>query len=107
MEIGFRCFERLGTTIYKVVRDPDARIIEEPLTHQEDLHPGMEVAIPSGIGGYHMMIVKCVGDTWSAHGGKYVGSLVFSREHPEEFAPEWVCVGVANLAGLQRLMITT
>lgn len=110
-EIGLVIRERNGVEIHKFEegrkyeRDEDGRWKDlAPITEEGDLRAGDKILVPGLMGELFVMSVEA---------DKY-GALTARGEHLSavlEFGKDdrhaWVCVGLINLRGLQRLEIRT
>lgn len=89
--LGWKMYERLGTTICK--RDA----IGTPLKENE-LAVGDEVLVPGLFGGYHVMTVEGRGDPGRMGAQNEALMAILALDHDE-----WVCVALINLRGVSKL----
>ena len=100
--IGFKCYEYLGTKVYRIDRTREVIVVEEPLLNKADLQVGMELAVPSLLGGYILMTVtKDKYGVLSAKGEKLSATLRFS----EDDRKCWTCIGMSNMRAFERLTL--
>ena len=94
--IGFSMTERDGVEVYKL--DDDFRCgVARNTIGPDDLKVGMEVVIPSVMGGYHGMVIVEHEGKLQARGGGWAGVLQVA----EDDRKTWVCVAMVNLRGVK------
>lgn len=101
--LGFRVTERDGVTLFKF--DAEGGIDKRPLTNQDDVQPGVQLAVASLFGGFIPMTVEQDKETEGrlvARGGNLLAILEFA----EDDRKCWTCVGMINMRGLKKLEIT-
>lgn len=102
LTLGWTVQEYNGVEVYKIDRKA-IRVIEEQLVHQHDIQEGVELAVPSLMGGYHAMKV-----TRDGYGKLFAESagLVAILEFAKDDRQCWICIGLVNTRGLKGLSIT-
>lgn len=106
-ELKFQIREYQGTEVFKYrAADHPDRIHREkllPLTQREDLAPEDLILVPSLVGsGFFLMTVKEAEDGLFAEADKLMAILRFG----EDDRNSWVCAGLINKRGLEKLRIT-
>ena len=96
-ELGFTCREYMGTEIYK------PGDMETRLTKKDDVKAGVTVLVP-GLGhAWWLMIVKEEGGVLYGHADKMMAVL----EYDQDDRHCWVCGGLINTRGLQKLTLSS
>jgi hypothetical protein len=97
--IGFACYDRQGTTVYRLDDDFRCGVAKNPITRREDLHEGDEIVVAALTGGYHGMKIK--EDEYGelqAEGEGLAALLKFGEDDREC----WVCLALVNLQGIKK-----
>lgn len=99
--LGWKVTERDGVTLFKF--DAEGGIDKRPLTNQDDVQPGVRLAVASLFGGFIPMTVEQDKETEGlvARGGNLLAILRFA----EDDRACWTCVGMINMRGLKKLSV--
>jgi hypothetical protein len=71
------------------------------ITREDALKPGMAVLVADLGGGYALYVVESTGEGLGGRSGEMVAFFEFGQDDRQC----WICTGVANLKGLERLEI--
>jgi len=95
--LGWTVREYNGSEVYRF--DVLNQVLEVPLTGKDDIKPGMALAVPGLMGGYHKMTVS--DDCTGANNENLYASLEFNSDDREC----WTCTGLINLKGVEKLSL--
>ncbi len=102
-KIGFTVREYLGCEVFKpLVEGGPTELM--PLTKEEDIKSGDVILVPGLVGGYYWMTVEK--DTCGGFRGRSE-KLIALLEFAQDDRMAWVCGGLINTRGIEKLEIYT
>lgn len=105
-KLGWTVREYLGCEVYPYKPDAEGKLPPqlEPIKTEDGLKEGMQILVPSLVGGFHIMTVMKEDNELYARGEKLMGALEFAKEDGRN---AWVCVGLINMRGVEKLELRT
>jgi hypothetical protein len=99
-EITWKTYEKLGVEVYRALEMRDNTIVESEVVRKDNPPKvGEELFVPALTGGLcRMKVTSVIGNQASLRGVNWGGVLDF---FPED--NEWRCMGLCNLAAIQKL----
>lgn len=104
-EIEFKCYQRMGVTIYKDQEVPRIESELEPIRVREELKLGDYVLIPWMFAGqyFRAKVTEGTCSPFSFDSGSTCGTLDYDPGHPDGIPAEWVATCFGSKTALARV----